>query len=447
MARSDRALAALVWVVVVVGSTVGAVGQTAGYVGDPIRYWEVEPDDEVAALRGRMAGGLVSLPEGRGKPLLAAVLGELGVPSESQVLVFSKTSEQNAFISPQSPRALYFSDDVYVGWVPGGRIEVGTTDAHLGAVFYMLDDRRVGGGGREFVRPEGCMSCHAGSNTREVPGFVVRSVFPDKSGHPILSAGTFLTTHESPLAERWGGWYVTGRHGFQRHMGNAIASESGGEVRLDREAGANVTDLSPYLDTAAYLQPTSDILALMILEHQVEMHNRFHRASYAVRQGLHRQEAMRELFGDEPTDAPVGSTLRILENHAEKILQHLLFCDEAPLEGGGIDSGGPFRAAFLANRRPGTDGRSLKDLQLLDRLFKYRCSYLIYSAAFDALPVPLKEHIFRRLHEILDGNDTTGEFDHLGTSERGKIKAILMATKPEFARAVVETGEPRSGGG
>src|SRR5947209_11611205 len=71
---------------------------------------------------------------------LPSVLKELNVPISSQTLVFSKSSFQLSQISPQMPRAIYFNDDTYVGWVNHGQfIEIATVDPKTGPVFYTLD--------------------------------------------------------------------------------------------------------------------------------------------------------------------------------------------------------------------------------------------------------------------------------------------------------------------
>ena len=146
------------------------------------------------------------------------MLAELRVPEESQILVFSKTSHQNSLIQPNNPRALYFSENAYVGYVPGGDIEAIIQDSLLGPVYYLIE--AGGTGGLEIERDlSTCISCHATSNTEHVPGMLVRSVFPDENGRPLLAMGTRLVDHESPLPERWGGYYVTGRSSLP-HLGN-----------------------------------------------------------------------------------------------------------------------------------------------------------------------------------------------------------------------------------
>ncbi len=406
--------------------------QSQVYEEAPFFYSETEPRDPIAALRRRLESGRLKLEARDEKEFLRSFLEELEVPVESQVLVFSKTSKQNDRITPQTPRAVYFSEEFYVGWVPGGVMEIGSIDPQLGAVFYLVDHRARATSGLRFERPQDCLSCHAGSRTGDLPGFLVRSVYPDARGYPLLSAGSFVTDHGSPLHERWGGWYVTGQHGSQLHMGNVIATEEDGEVFLDREAGANVLELEDLFSTKPYLVPRSDILALMVLEHQVEMHNRLNRAAFSLERTLHLQEQIDEALGRSKTRKLSGSALSVANSHAEKILEHLLFQKEIPLPDGGIDDIGNFRDAFRVNRRESKEGRSLKDFQLLDRIFKYRCSYMIYSRAFDHLPGPLKQIVYRRLWDILNGRDPSPDFDYLGESERTRILSILIDTKPNL---------------
>jgi hypothetical protein len=407
-----------------------AHAQEQDFDNPPISYSDTPEAGPVAELRQRLESGALTLTPGSEKDVLQQVLEELHVPPESQVLVFSKTSKQNERIHPATPRAIYFSDDVYVGWVPGGMIELGSVDPGLGAVFHLRDHRDRKNGPR-FERPEDCLTCHASSRTGNAPGFLIRSVYPDENGFPLLSQGSFVTTHDSPIHERWGGWYVTGSHGDDRHMGNVIAQEiDEGTVVLDREPGANLDSLDHLFDTSPYLAQTSDILALMVLEHQAEMHNRLNRANIAFRIASYRQAQMKKLFGEKPSKKLEGTLLSITESHVEKILKYLLFLEEMPIDDGNIDSDGPFRDAFLANRRESEEGRSLKDFQLLDRLFKYRCSYMIYSSAFDAIPKPLKNHLYRRLWTALNGDDP--DFQHLGDSERTRIIQILLDTKKDL---------------
>ncbi len=223
---------------------------------DPqIAYYTGEPHDQVRELQDRIASGETHLDFGDKWGYLESVLRELHVPVSSQTLVFSKTSLQVAHISPEHPRALYFGDDVYVGLVHGGLLEVTAVDPQRGAIFYVMEQKKAAR--PRFVRKnEECLKCHFSVNTMRVPGFLTRSVFADSSGNPIVEAGAYLTDHRSPLTERWGGWYVTGTLGSDRHMGNVFAN---GSHKLDRERGANVTDLKGRVNTALYPAPSSDV--------------------------------------------------------------------------------------------------------------------------------------------------------------------------------------------
>ncbi|MCK6501474.1 MAG: hypothetical protein L6Q38_18505, partial [Nitrospira sp.] len=359
------------------------------------------------------------------------------VPVESQVLVFSKTSLQRDLIHPKQPRSIYFNDDLYIGWVPGGLMEVTVTDPELGMVFYKLDSRDVTKPLR-FERDGDCLSCHGGSMTRNWPGLMVRSVYPDLRGEPISSAGGFLVTHETPIEDRWGGWYVTGRHGKARHLGNAIAEPIPQGAEIDREAGANVEKLNRFFDTTRYLTAESDIVALMILEHQVMVHNRLCEGALRVRKWSHYQRQLQKEMGDPVTSEPTGTALRVIQSETERILEALLFCDEAALPEGGIQGNPEYQKAFIANRRPDPEGRSLKDLDLQQRLFRHRCSYLIYSEAFTALPADLKRSVYRRLDEILTAETPPPKYRHLPAEERRVIRRILRATAPEFAATVTD---------
>ena len=104
---------------------------------DAIRYFAGTPVEAISRLQGRIDAGLTTLRFEAGSGYLRSVLRELRIPVASQSLVFSWTSFQRALISPDRPRALYFRDGVYVGWVQGGRVlEIASVDPTLGTVFY-----------------------------------------------------------------------------------------------------------------------------------------------------------------------------------------------------------------------------------------------------------------------------------------------------------------------
>jgi hypothetical protein len=364
----------------------------------PIEYSAATPTNRISALEGKLGGRRPNTLAESG--ILRWLLETNQVPVESQVLVFSKTSLQRDLIRPTQPRALYFSDDLYIGWVPGGLMEIAVTDPALGLAFYKLDARDVSKPLR-FQRDNDCLTCHGGSMTRNWPGLMVRSIFPDERGDPITSAGSFMVGHDTPLDQRWGGWYVTGQHGDARHMGNSIAREAPRGAILDREAGANLTQLADRFSTRAYIRGDSDIVALMVLEHQIMVHNRLCEGALRARKWCHYQRQLQREMGEPVSVEPVGTALRVITSETERIVEALLFCDEAPLPKGGIAGAGDFERTFAIRRQPDSAGRSLRDFDLQTRLFAYRCSYMIYSQAFDSLPAELKRSVFRRLDQVL----------------------------------------------
>jgi hypothetical protein len=417
----------LVGLVVVLTST--AAHAQIEFEREPILYGKAPFHDAVTSLEERLAAGEATVEYDDRHGYLPSLLRLLDVPLSSQVLVNSKTSLQMRRISPRNPRALYFNDEVYVGWVRGGDvIEVMATDPQLGEVFYTFPQEEVAR--PAFTRDGGnCLVCHASSRTRDVPGALVRSVVVDRGGQPLYGAGTFNTDHTSPFAERWGGWYVTGTHGRMRHMGNVFASTAD-DRDVDREAGANVTDLSPLFDADAYPTPHSDIVALMVLEHQTRMQNLMTRAAYEARSAAHHDGIMNRALA-RPDDFVSDTTRRRIASAGEDLVRYMLFVDEFPLTDP-VEGTSMFAEEFSARGRRDDRGRSLRDFDLRTRMFRYPCSYLVHSAAFDRLPQPVREYVAGRLHEVLTGQDASDDFAHLSEPDRRAIREILEQTKPEL---------------
>jgi hypothetical protein len=400
-----------------------------------IQYGSRPFDDPVAKLQQRVIAGQVKLEFAAGRGYLGSMLKALDVPVESQVLVFSKTSFQAPRIAPRLPRAIYFNDSVSVAWVRGGDVlEFAAVDPKQGLVFYTLDQREAAK--PTFERRDTCLQCHATGATLGVPGLVVRSVYPEPSGMPLFQAGGFVTDHRSPLKERWGGWYVSGKHGAQVHMGNAVVRDRDKPEKLETEGTQNVTDLRPLFDTAAYLTPHSDIVALMALEHQVRMTNLITRVGFEARMALHDNAAMNKAL-DRPEGEISESVTRRVNSAAEELVEYMLFTEEArltePIEG---VSG--FTESFGRGASRDPSGRSLRDLDLKTRLLRYPCSYLIYSEAFDKMPVIARDRVYRRLWEVLSAGDANPKFANLSKADREAILQILLATKkglPDYWRA------------
>ena len=394
----------------------------------PISYSTAPAVNPVSRLQDALDSNAATLAYDPQFGYLKSLLALLNIPQESQTLVFSKTSLQVQYISPNNPRSIYFNDDAYVGRVPGGKLlEISVADPVLGAVFYTLEQHQVDH--PQFIRQTGnCLQCHGSVLTSGVPGHIVRSVYTNEDGYPLLKAGSFVSTDASPWRERWGGWYVTGTHGAARHMGNTIAHETDSDVVLDFESGANRATLDPRVEPAEYLTPHSDIVALLVLEHQTRMHNLFTEASFETRQALARQTAVNEALKRDPA-TPSETTQHIIQSIGNKLVDYMLFVGEAPLEAPVAGTSG-FTTQFPKSGPRDAKGRSLRDFDLQTRLFQFPLSYLIYSPQFDGLPAEMKDYVYQRLWNILSGVTFSKEYLHLTKATRQAITEILVETKP-----------------
>ena len=405
-----------------------------------IQYYQTAPTDPVARLMGRVERGEARIGYDDKNGYLASLLKELGIDPSSQLLVASKTSLQIDQISPSTPRAIYFNDEVYVGWVQGSPIvELSAVDPKLGATFYTVFQEP--GGGVKFEHEMGlCLQCHDPS----MPSHIMTSVIPDNRGLPVFTAGLFSTSDQSPFPERWGGWYVTGTHGGQVHMGNLIADIptsppgiSRVKVDVDRTEGANMTQLATdVVDTTPYLGPHSDIVALMVLGHQVNVSNRITHLGYETRKALHLEKTINEELGRQ--EAPLSAiTMKRIKDSAELLLQAMMLSGEVKLTSP-IDGTSGFSDHF-ASLGPWDDmGRSLRQFDLTKRLFRYPLSYLIYSDSFQDLPEVARNQVYGRLWDVLGGEDRSEPFAHLSDADRGAILEILEKTEMGFARKVNE---------
>jgi hypothetical protein len=403
----------------------------------PINYRSDDLSDPVAKLQQDLNQGKAALQYESDHGYLKSVLKLLKVPIDSQTLVFSKTSFQYKRISPDHPRALYFNDDVYVGSVHGGKaIEIVSFDPMQGAIFYLLDERKVER--PVFQRAElDCTQCHIAAGTRGVPGVLLRSISATSSGTQAPGTPSFITDQESPIKDRWGGWYVTGKLGSQAHMGNAVVESPEGDQQKKTEpeqaAALKFIALSNSFDASSYLTPDSDVVAHLVLAHQPQMHNLITLTNYKTRLAQYAQAAKNKSDG-LAADAPLPDSARQqFERPAEQLLRYLLFVNEAPLPASNVEKIGESSAyarEFAARGIRDSKGRSLRDFNLKNRIFRYPCSYLIYSASFDALPEPAKEYVYHRLLQVLTGEDQSTEFSKLSPEDRRAIFEILLATKP-----------------
>jgi hypothetical protein len=244
---------------------------------------------------------------------------------------------------------------------------------------------------------------------------VVSSVFPAADGTPLI-VGTFFEgiDHRTPIENRWGGWYVTGTHGSMHHMGNAVAPDPDHPIDLEEAGTQNLRSLSSKIDVSEYLTSTSDIVALMTIEHQTHMTNLINNLSRQYRQALN--------------NVTLEKTKKSLDTAIEETVDYMLFVDEAPLQDPvqGVSS---FTVTFPQRGPRDRHGRSLRDFDLQRRLFRYPFSYMIYSEIFDAMPAPVRDRIYQRLFDVLSGKDRNPKFAHLSDADRSAILEIVRDTK------------------
>jgi hypothetical protein len=247
-----------------------------------------------------------------------------------------------------------------------------------------------------------------------VPGHLLRSFATDEDGVVDLSSGTSQVNDRTPFEERWGGWYVTGTHGRQTHRGNLIGKAAFERQEKEPNFAGNCTNLSRYFSVEKYETPHSDIVALMVLEHQTHMHNYIARLNYEATLAL-------KTYGH----------VNYLKSIVEGFVQYMLFVEEAPLTNA-VKGTSNFQKEFEGLGLKDQKGRSLRDFDLKTRLFAYPCSFLIYSDSFDALPKPVKEKIYTRLFEILSGKDQSEAYEKLSPETRRAILEILRDTKKDL---------------
>lgn len=393
---------------------------------DPIFYSKTASHDPASQLEKRLDSGEGKFERDDEHGYLESLLKNLNVPVSSQGLVLSKTSFQANIINPHKPRAVYFNDETYVGYVQGGSVlEVISIDPQLGAVFYVMKQHSAR---PRLVRQNyECMQCHLSDNTQSVPGLLMRSVYSDLEGQPNQSAGSFITNDHSPFSERWGGWYVTGKYGQQHHLGNMTCDDDGHPDLAESAANANITSLAKLFKTEPYLRDTSDVVALMVLGHQQSLHNLMTSTNYYVRTAIHESAEADKAAGHAPGPVP-QKTQDVIAMACERLVKAILFSGETHLTDPVTGSSG-FAEEFSARGPRDSHGRSLRDFDLTHRLFKYPCSYLIYSDQFDGLPAEAKDIVLQRLWEVLTGKDTSKPFEHLSADDRSAILQILKETK------------------
>jgi hypothetical protein len=412
-------------------------GMFQGSADDPgIKYRSAPVNNVVARLNDRLQAGTTPLAfEGRSGYLRAA-LAALEIPVDSQMLVFSPTSLQAARISPANPRALFFSDQVALGWVRDGDVlEVAAHDATQGIVFYTLEQRPAER--PQFKRETACLGCHSGGPTLGVPGLLM---FSTRAADANSFARSVPMDHRSPLKDRFGGWFVTGRSGAA-HAGNLVPPSGQSQPpqprsALDEQQRRQLASVDGLFDHDGYQSKASDIAALLVFAHHTHMINVLTRASWEARAA---DPALHPPYvADAAQQQRIAEMLRGIAN---EVVDYLLFVDEAPLPDPVTGASG-FAERFSAAGPHDAAGRSLHQLDLTHRLMKYPCSYLIYSPAFDALPPAIKEPIYQRMWQVLSGRERDPRYQSaLPRAARQTVIEILRTTKqdlPAYFQSVIE---------
>jgi hypothetical protein len=380
-----------------------------------IQYASRPTTDRVAKLNQALTQNARSLQRDPRTGYLLSILEALGVPVESQLLVFSKTGVQRAYTSPRNPRAIFFAESVVVGYVPGAPvIELAAHDRQQGVVFYTLDQAAVA---PVFTRRTTCLTCHVSASTLNVPGMIVRSNTVGDDGNVMPQLGSNDVNHQTTHPDRWGGWFVTSegtaaRYSQRAHAGNITFS---GRGNTSSQVFVDWLDSSP--ETRGYLSSSSDIVALLVFDHQMHAINLLTRLNWESR------------VASSDGDASVSDgTVRRLVN---ELADYLLFVGEAPPSVPLTPRQG--FAERLESRTPkDRQGRSFGQLDAVNRLLRYPCSYMVYSEAFDGLSPAVKEAVYRRMLAILSGNDTHGAYARLTPDDRRAVLEILRDTKPDF---------------
>jgi hypothetical protein len=378
-----------------------------------IQYMTRPTRDAVAELNRKIQAGQAKLAFDGRLGYLRSVLAALDVPIESQTLVYSPTSVQAEHISETTPRALYFNDTVAVGWVNEGEVlEVAALDPEQGEIFWTLSQKPQPQ--PQFVRSRQCLECHLSDSTSGVPGLLVMSTLPLSDNQNEYAQG-WAVDDRTPIEDRWGGWYVTGARVPARHLGNVQVNHAPRSYVRATVAPVLAT-VAGKVGTGSYLTPYSDVVSLLILNHQARMTDLLTRLGWETRVAAHNA-------GGQAASLPP----RVREA-ANDVVDYMLFVDEANLSAAVSGSSG-FAETFSKRGPRDSKGRSLRDLDLGHHLLRHRCSYMIYTPAFDALPAPARQAVYARLWDILSAKEHDKRYGQLPLTERAAIIEILRDTK------------------
>lgn len=375
----------------------------------PHNYNEHQPKDRFADLLKKIEKGEFQPDTSSDHAMLRSLLQALKIPVSSQLLLFSASSLQSEIINMRNPRALFFNEDTYVGFVPGGVLEVASADPEVGPVFYVFDRMQPGGPFPRVQRGTKCFNCHGGTATKRLPGLIAESLLVSQAGSSLETYRRDEQGHQIPLENRFGGWHLTGKHHISGHKANVIGfTRNGKSEKMDVVPGQT-------WDTAKHLLPTSDILPHLVHEHQIGFENRLVRGIYIVRQLKHDRKGM---LGNAEQEE--------IDEWAQDFARYVLFADEAKFPREGIEGDPAYVRDFLEGRVTSKRGLSLKDLDLKTRLFKHRCSFMLYTDTWEHAPKEIKDRVYYRMAEAL--RDAQPSMPHLAAEERRVIREILKQT-------------------
>jgi hypothetical protein len=403
-----------------------------------IGYGGKAQHNEIERLQDRLDRGEVKLEFRGQRGYLDSLLKLLDIDPSSQVLVYSKTSLQVDHISAATPRAIYFNDDTYVAWVQNSQsLELAAMDDNLGPVFYTLHN--VQGGNVAFDRQSSrCLTCHDrfAMSGGGVPQFLLDSAVVDTDGIVIGDTAPVETDDKTPLDQRWGGWYVTGIPDGLKHLGNMQIRRGAARAHA---SGGTLRNLDGLLDTTPYVRGSSDVVALLVLEHQLLVKNLITRLNYKARTWLADSSKSAARSEEQAYAAASPQIQKRIGGMVEQLVQTMLFTDAVTYPNPLLGTSG-YDKWFASQGPRDAKGRSLREFDLHTRLFKYPLSYVIYSDAFNALPSYVKSQVYQRLHEILSGEDHSAVYSRLTVDQRKSILDILTATKSDFASATRVAG-------
>lgn len=376
----------------------------------PHSYLDWKPKDRFAELQEKAQKGEVKIDTSSDRAFLSSLLQALNVPVSSQMLVFSASSLQSEIINPRNPRALYFNEDTYIGWVPGGLVEIIAADPEMGPIFYVFDRLRPGGPVPNVTRSTKCMNCHAGNATRRLPGLIAESLLVSQAGSSLETYRRDVQGHQIPLENRFGGWHLTGEHNLTDNKANVMGLTRNGRIEKTPVPPGQFSNLD------LHLLPTSDILPHLVHEHQMGFENRLVYAIYTMRQLKAENKGLMSAEGKAE-----------IEERAQELARYIVFADEAKFPAKGIVGDPKYAEDFLRDRKMTKAGLSLKDFDMRTRIFKHRCSFMLYTDTWKHAPRELKDRVYYHMAGYLR-DQPDAQHAHIPPAERLAIRSILKET-------------------